>query len=104
MAVQAIQQPRSPRPNGCVEWCQRTWRKKLYETSSVAATLDEYRRDARRFVAPHNPVRLHAALGGRTPVGCLREHPGESLRCNLTAIDPGGKTSTGRARQECQMK
>ncbi len=49
MAMQVIQQPRSPKQNGCVERCQRTWRKELYETSSVAATLDGYRRDARRF-------------------------------------------------------
>ena len=37
------------------------------------------------------------------PIGYLREHPGESLRRNLTAPDPGGKTNPGKARQECQM-
>ena len=48
MAMQSIQ-PRSPKQNGYVERCQRTWSKELYETSSVAVTLDEYRRDARHF-------------------------------------------------------
>ena len=97
MAMQVIQ-PRSPKQNGCVERCPRTWRKELYETSSVAAILDEYRRDARRFAVHHNPVRPHAAPGERMPVGDLREHPGENLRRNLTATGPGGKTTTGKAR------
>ena len=96
-------QPRSPKQNGYVERCQRTWRKEFYETSSVVATLDEYRRDARRFVVYHHHARLHAALGGRTPIGYLREHHGNSLRHSLTAAGPGGKTNAGKARQECQM-
>ena len=90
MAMLVIQ-PRSPKQNGCAERCQRTGRKELYETSSVAATLDEYRRDARRFVVDYNHVRSHAALDGRMPIGDLREHPGENLRRNLTATDPAGK-------------
>ena len=68
MAMQVIQ-PRSPKQNGCVGRCQHTGHKELYETSSVAATHDEYRRDARRFVAHHNHVRPHAAPSGRTPIG-----------------------------------
>ena len=96
-------QPRSPKQNGCVERCQHTWRKELYEISSVAATLDEYRRDARRFVVHHNYAWPHAVLGGMTPIGYLRKHHGESLRRNLTATDPGGEINVGRARQECQM-
>ena len=35
MAMQVIQ-PHNPKQNGYVERCQRTWRKELYETSSVA--------------------------------------------------------------------
>ena len=35
MAMQVIQ-PRSPKQNGCVERCQHTGRRELYETSSVA--------------------------------------------------------------------
>ena len=97
-------QPCSPKQNGCVGRCQRTERRKLYETSSVAATLDEYRQDARRFVVPHNHVWSHAAPGERTPIGDLPEHPGESLRRNLTATDPGGKTNAGKACQECPME
>ena len=97
-------QPRSPKLNGCVERCQRTWRKELYETSSVAATLDGYRRDARRFMVHHNHVRPHAAPGGMTSIGYLRKHHGESLRRNLTATDPGGKTNADKARQECYMQ
>ena len=103
MAMQVIQ-PRSPKQNGYVGRCQRTGRKELYETSSVAATLDEYRRDARRFMVPHNHVRSHAAPGGRTPIGDLPERPGGSLRRNLTATDSGGKTNAGRACQECPME
>ena len=56
MAMQVIQ-PHSPKQNGCVGRCQRTGRKELYETSSVAATLDEYRRDAWRFTVHQNYVR-----------------------------------------------
>ena len=89
-------QSRSPKQNGCIELCQRIWRKELYEASSVAATLDEYRRDARRFVVHHHHVRLHAAPSGRMPIGCLRKHHGESLRCNLTATDPSGKPTPAR--------
>ena len=37
------------------------------------------------------------------PIGDLRKHPGESLRRNLTATGPGGKTNADKARQECQM-
>ena len=48
MAMQVIQ-PRITKQNGCAERCQRIWRKELYETSSVAVTLDECRQDARRF-------------------------------------------------------
>ena len=77
MAMQSIQ-PRSPKQNGYVERCQRTWSKELYETSSVAVTLDGYRQDARHFAAHHNHVRPHAALGKGTPIGYLREHHGES--------------------------
>ena len=77
IAMQAIQ-PRSPKQNGCVEWCQRIWRKELYETSSVVATLDEYRHDAWCLVAHHNHVRPHAELGGITPIGYLRKHHGGS--------------------------
>ena len=102
MAMQVIQ-PRSPKQNGCVGRCQRTGRKELYETSSVAATLDEYRRDAWRFVVHHNHVRPHAAPGGMMPIGYLRKHPGENLRRNLTATDPGGKTTAGKTRPECRM-
>ena len=102
VAMQVIQ-PRSPKQNGCVERCQRTWRKELYETSSVAATLDEYRRDARCSVVHHNHVRPHAAPGGMMPIGYLRKHHGESLRRNLTATDPGGKSNAGKACQECHM-
>ena len=102
MAMQVIQ-PRSPKQNGYVGRCQRTGRKELYETSSVAATLDEYRRDARRIAVHHNHVRLHAAPGGMTPIGYLPP-PGESLRRNLTATDPGGKTNAGKACQECPME
>ena len=89
-------QPRSPKQNGCVERCQRTWRKELYETSSVVATLDEYRRDARCFVVDHNHVRSHAALGGMMPIGYLRKHHGESLRRNLIATDLAGKPTPER--------
>ena len=46
--------PRSPKQNGCVERCQRTRRKEFYETSSVAAILGEYRRDARCFEVHHD--------------------------------------------------
>ena len=35
MAMPVIQ-PRRVKQNGCVEWCQRTRRKELYETSSAA--------------------------------------------------------------------
>ena len=38
------------------------------------------------------------------PIGNLREHPGESLRRNLTATGSGGKTNAGKTRQECQMQ
>ena len=96
-------QPRSPKQNGCVERCQRTWRKELYETSSVAATLDEYRRNARRFVVHHNHVRPHVTPSGMTPIGDLREHHGESLRRNRTATGVGDKTNADKVRQECQM-
>ena len=85
--------PRSPKQNGCVRRCQRTWRKELYETSFVATTLDKYGQDARSFVVHHNHVRIFE----------LREHHGESLRRNLTATGPGRKTNAGKARQECQM-
>ena len=95
MAMQVIQ-PRSPKQNGYVGRCQRTGRKELYETSSVAATLDEYRRDARRIAVHHNHVRPHAAPGGRTPIGDLPEHSGESLRRNLTATDSSGKPTPTR--------
>ena len=66
-AKQVIQ-PRSPKQNGCIVRCQRTWHKELYETSSVA-TFDEYRLDARRFVVHHNPVWPHAALAEGHPSG-----------------------------------
>ena len=70
MAMQVIQ-PRSPKQNGYVGRCQRTGRKELYETSSVAATLDEYRRDARRFMVPHNqgpmPHRAEGRPSGISP-------------------------------------
>ena len=89
-------QPRSPKQNGCIERCQRTWRKELYEISSVAASLDEYRQDARCFVVHHNRVRPHVALGGMTPIGNLREHHGNSLHRNLTTTDPGRKTNAGK--------
>ena len=95
MAMQVIQ-PCSPKQNGCVGRCPRTERKELYETSSVAATLDEYRRDARRFMVPHNHVRSHAAPGGRTPIGDLPERPGGSLRRNLTTTDSSGKPTPAR--------
>ena len=62
-------QLRSPKQNGCIVRCQGTWHKELYETSSVAATFDEYRRDARRFVVHHNPIRPHAALAEGRPSG-----------------------------------
>ena len=91
MAMQVLQ-PRIPKQNGCVGRCQRTWRKERYETSSVAATLDGYRRDARHLVVHRNHVRPHAAPSGRTPIGYLREHHGESLRRNLAA--PAGKPMT----------
>ena len=55
---------------------------------------DGYRRDAWRLVVHHNPVRSHAAPGGRTPVGYLHEHHGESLRRNLAA--PAGKPTPTR--------
>ena len=97
-------QPRSSKQNGCVERCQRTWRKELYETSSVATTLDEYRWDTRRFVVHHNHVRSHAAPGEREPIGCLHKHHGERCCRNRTATGPGGKTNAARARQECQMQ
>ncbi len=103
IAMQVIQ-PCSPKQNGCVGRCQRTGRRKLYETSSVAATLDEYSQDARRFVVHHNHIRPHAAPGGRTPIEDLPEHPGESLRRNLTATDSGENTTAGRACQECPME
>ena len=93
----------SPKQNGCVERCPRTWCKELCETSSVAGTLDEYKRDARCFVVHHNHARPHAALDGRTPIGHLREHHEGSLRRNLTATGPGGKTNASKARQEFQM-
>ena len=96
-------QPRSPKQNGCVGRCQRTGRKELYATSFVAATLDDYRQDARCFVVHHSYVRLHAALDERMPIGYLREHHGESLRRHLTATGPGGKSNVGKARQEFQM-
>ena len=54
-------QPRSPKQNGYVERCQCTWRKELYETSSVATTLDEYKRDARCF------ARLTTIMSGLMP-------------------------------------
>ena len=38
------------------------------------------------------------------PIGNLREHPGESLRRNLTATGSDGKSNVGKARQECQMQ
>ena len=38
------------------------------------------------------------------PIGYPREHPGESLRRNLTATDPGGKANAGKACQECPME
>ena len=56
-------------PNRSTERCRRTGRKELHETSSVAATLDEYRRDARRIAVHHKHVRPHAAPGGRSPSG-----------------------------------
>ena len=54
MAMQVIP-PRSPKQDGCVERCQRTWGKELCKTSSVATTLDEYKRDARRFAVHSQP-------------------------------------------------
>ena len=51
----------------------------------------------------YNHVRPHAALGGMMPIGYLRKHPGESLRRNLTATDPNGKTNAGRTREKCQI-
>ena len=96
-------QPRSPKQNGRAERCQRTGRQGALRTSSVAATLDEYRRDALRFVVHHNHVRLHAAPCGMTPIGYLCKHHGESLRCNLTATGPGGKTNADKAHEECHM-
>ena len=93
IAMQVIQL-RSPKQNGYIERCRRTWCKELYETFPVAATLDEYRLDARCFVVHHNPVRPHAAPAGRTPIGYLRENHGESLRRNLAA--PAGKPTPTR--------
>ena len=100
MAMQTIQ-PRSPKQNGDVGRCRRTGRRELHETSSVAATPDEYRRDARRIArfttTLSGPI---AAPSGRTPIGDPREHPGESLRRKLTA--PAGKPTSVRTRPECR--
>ena len=38
------------------------------------------------------------------PIGYPREHPGESLRRNLTATDPGGKAPTGKTHPESPMQ
>ena len=68
MAMQVIQ-PRITKQNGCAEWCQRIWRKEFYETSSVAATLDECRQDARRFVVPTTMSGPTSHLMERRPSG-----------------------------------